>query len=224
MHAPSALLAGVVLTFGATALANLYLPSATLARTPAAVESVEAESAPEAPLEQFAPLADSDAIASLNEPIEEAPITQEIAAAVEPVVVEPVPAAPAPQEVSEPKRRAVKPAVEKVTPKVAAKPESPRVAVSTAAKQDTSKASAAAQFTPSPSSKVFGKSVPVKPEAPELGVSVSAVSGDRAWVRIGDQRTLTVRVGDSVPSIGRVTSITTEGVILDNGQVLKVAQ
>jgi outer membrane biosynthesis protein TonB len=209
MHAPSALLTGVVLTFGATALANLYLPSAVAVSAPATGAYRGAVSVPQEAFEE--PI-----FASVDEPNTE-PIVQEILrGTAEPMVAEAAaPPAPVAKKAEEPTKKAAKPA--------ATKKEVPRTA-STSQKKEAPKAAPSTQATPLLASRAFGKTVPARPEAQQSNVSVSAISGDRAWVRIGDRRTLVVRAGDIVPTVGRVKSITVDGVVLDNGEVLKVSQ
>jgi len=215
MHAPSALLAGVVLTFGVTALANLYLPPAAVASVRASSASVEADLQPplDAALSQQEPVI-SDAF--------EIETPENRAAAVTPIAT-----------AGESKEGEI------VSPRDRETVESPRTQAKTAPTQGQQKSvpaqksavseskgqapEAPSHFVPSFASSALRKASPTTPAGASAGVSVSAISGERAWIRIGDTRTVAVRSGEQVDNMGRVKSITADSVVFENGLTLKVS-
>jgi len=229
MHAPSALLAGTVLTFAVAALANLYLPAAPAPPPVAVVAPIALE-------EQGGPSA--EAIAFLNEPADSyVSDSSQVVLTEDPL--------PASQElvIGEPAVSAPEPAVEAAAPTIEAKAEPAPAAPVQRPKKSAQKASvvkrpaaepAAASpktaapipFTESEAPTVFAKPA----EAPKASttaspgaMSVSAISGERAWIRIGDSKTVAVQTGDQVPGVGHVKSVDAQSVTFDSGIVLRTA-
>jgi hypothetical protein len=91
-----------------------------------------------------------------------------------------------------------------------------------------------ASETPAPSSSSAGavsaesnNSTPTvqKPRAtqpPTPSYTLSAATGDKAWVREGNDQTLTVTVGDSLTGYGKITEISPDKVTFDTGRTLNV--
>lgn len=59
------------------------------------------------------------------------------------------------------------------------------------------------------------------PESTPQDFILSATLGERAWIRVGDRRTLAVKAGDEVPGLGRIAQVGVNSVTLESGQTLK---
>lgn len=271
MH-PSSILAGIVLTFGAIALANLYLPAAAnspqLIIVPAVTDDTTFqavdpfETSPElgsdsAELETAGPISAEPATepGAQAAPVPEAQVAdtarkRNVAQAdeVTPQRSEPKTQSsgssrePAPRESSRPATsQAVAQAQESAPRAVTPREEMPGKAPSTSTGTSEQGSSGEAERPKSePERAPSRRESPRQPgnqtrfasssaeDAPAQapvnpGVSVSAIAGNRAWVRIGDTRTLVVSIGDSIPELGRVMQISGDEVTFENGLTLKVA-
>lgn len=226
LHSHSALLTGGVILFGVLACANLLLPpQAILSPQASAPRAAAVKLAPSprtltaAPVTASAPVSSAPVSGDLAAVASSAPAlsSQALSVASEPVrvlasvAVQQVEAeAPPPQRTVESveitAHRAPTPSHKQVKPRAVAK--APSVA-------KTERASAVvAQFEE--------PSVSTVPMTPQLHISVSAILGTRAWVRIGNTKTVAVQAGDTVPSMGRVSAVTEDSVMFDSGRVVRV--
>lgn len=251
MH-PSSILAGIVLTFGAIALANLYLPAAANSPQLIIVPAVTDDTTFQAvdPFEASPELGSDSAELETAGPISAEPATEPGAQAdeVTPQRLEPKTQSsessrePAPRESSRPATsQAVAQAQESAPRAVTPREEMPGKAPSTSTGTSEQGSSGEAERPKSePERAPSRRESPRQPgnqtrfasssaeDAPAQapvnpGVSVSAIAGNRAWVRIGDTRTLVVSIGDSIPELGRVMQISGDEVTFENGLTLKVA-
>lgn len=226
MHAPSALLAGAVLTFGAIAFTNLYLPPAVApAQRTGAAATIEEASEHSAILDLkyqsgisaveyrgllVEPATDrvenTDAFQALDEPEE----VVKAEAPVPPVTRQPAQADDAQKKPSSKAGASAPPRKKEVPARMA-----PQSKVGSTEPPPT--------LAPAPSSTVPGKALSTERASQPKAVTVSAISGQRAWVRIGDTRTLVVTLGDQVADIGRVKAIQEDSVEFENGEILKVS-
>lgn len=239
MHAPSALIAGAVLTFGATALANLYLPPANTRSAPvvihepvsapvAAVVDEQPSDATSQPTELLPespqPIVASDYDTPLSEMVSMNSIDPTLTAqtsGLSPTLADPSQASqPQSAEAAEetaPEPTAAAPVEEQPQPTKKKKPTPVPVKKPTAkSKQDA----VSEQFAPGRPEQIFGSNSSATKRAESA--SVSAVLGTKAWVRLGDSRTVAVQSGDVVPNMGKVTSVSAEGVTFENGTTLRV--
>lgn len=227
MHAPSALVAGAVITFGIAAFANLYLPSASpFVHQPALPEAAAVQYEHETPVvpADFEFESEEEPLPQVAEEISFEEVLEPTAAVATAPIQEPV---VQPEPKPEPKIHREEPAKPRATTKPSTQ-SAPSSTAKKAPKKPPVKEEPPVQFTPKQSPAVFAKTgdTPLKNErtAGGAGLSISAVAGDRAWVRIGDSRTIAVKTGDVVPNAGRVKSVTADSVVFDSGLVLRVSQ
>lgn len=285
MHAPSALLAGAVLTFGVAALTNLYLPPAwgpnptSIPAASAAPQSLPIDAAYDtAPFaetlaaagrsaEAFtfdgysadlpdadAPAADASMPESQMAAVGAFPTAPQVASAAANVEATGAPSAAnssatAPATAKAATGSSASPATARAT---SAKPSAadttqtarterspPTKAASRRESGTTTKPAAIEPVVPSNAraKEVFANnapseepifsvplapSTPARPLASAAPLSLSAIAGGRAWVRVGDTRTVAIKTGDILPNVGRVTSVTDSTVTFDNGTVLRL--
>jgi len=226
LHSHSALLTGGVILFGILACANLLLP-------PQAILSPQAP-APRAAAVTLAPAPPTLTVAPVtaSPPVSSAPVSSDLA-----TVISSAPAlsSQALSVASEPVRVLAPVAVQQVK---AEAPPPPRTFGSVEITEHRTPAPSHKQLKPQAVAKapkvprtetgpavvaqVEGPSVSTAPMTPQLHISVSAILGTRAWVRIGNTKTVAVRAGDTVPSIGRVSAVTEDSVMFDSGRIVMV--
>jgi hypothetical protein len=218
MNPTSSLITGGVLLFGALALANILLPSPSERVSPELKSPVVASLAIEPAGAPFGAV-EVDAA-----PVILAPTVAETA----PTPPAPVASAPAPKVAALPVK-AAKPSPAGFLSQIVARakemarstPETPKAAPAAEV--------VAAPIVSAPSPAVSLVTRPTTPSTPSEGGTaaesfhLSATLSDRAWIRIGDHKTVMAKKDDVVPGLGKITSVDKDSITLDNGQVLKVA-
>jgi len=200
-HPTATLIAGGVLLFGAAGLANLYLPK------PAAV--IELTKASEVTAPQVAAFPKRSPALAVSRPIQ-------------PPVANTLPM------VFSATDRAVQSATSDPLKSLPVKAAGPPATVNSKSTTTRTTSSLLADSTQRPLAPQRPNTVPtaaVPATAPPLDAdqyALSATLGDRAWIRVGDHRTIMAKVGDSIPGLGKVTAVGTNILTLQNGQTLKV--
>jgi hypothetical protein len=215
MNPTSSLITGGVLLFGALALANILLP------TPSDRARTELESPVAASIE-------TDPAASAT--IEPAPVVKA------PVVVEtapsppaPIPSVPTPKDAAPPAKAVLaKPSTTGFLASIVARAkEMTRSSLPKSKEAPTADAAAAPIVSaPTPTVSLVTQPAPAAPSdggAAADAFHLSATLQDRAWIRIGDHKTIMAKKDDVVPGLGKIASVDKDSITLDNGQVLKVA-
>jgi len=211
MNPTSKLITGGVLLFGALALANLLLPSPGARMSSESISpvtsSIESEPAASAAIARIEP-----------ETQVKPPVVVEIAPIASPV------SAPVPKVVAIPAKAVPAKATPNFLASIVARAKemtgtsSPKSAEAPAAEV----APAPIVSAPTPAVSLVTRSVSSEGTASQ-GFRLSATLQDRAWIRIGDSKTVMAKKDDVVPGLGKVTSVDKDSITLDNGQVLKVA-
>ncbi len=227
MHPTSSLIAGGVLLFGAAGLANLYLPA------PQGIP-VHA-SAPLFTHNTSGPHLDPKSTIAASSPVPEPsvlaqplPTIAPIPAAVAPSVTSSPPAASTaqvPAAVTAPTRRASVPLEHKLRV-VAAHSEHHPILAHRPSEQPASRHSLLVKRTPVAAaiarSPLHGRrpaSATDHPSRPQQ-FSLSATLGERAWIRIGDHRTVMAVPGNVIPELGRVVAVGPNSVTFSDGRIL----
>jgi hypothetical protein len=226
MNPTSSLITGGVLLFGALAIANILLPAPSERVSPEPKSPVVASVASEPAV----PAAAVYVSAPEPMPVILAPTVAETAPtppAPTPAPAEPTASAPVPKIVVLPIKAPKTSTAGFLSSIVARAKEMARTAPE-APKEIPAAVVAAAPIVSAPSPTVSLVTRPATPAASEGAAAadafhLSATLSDRAWIRIGDHKTVMAKKDDVVPGLGKIASVDKDSITLDNGQVLKVA-